>query len=269
MPKILLGAVKAAVFAIGLAAGFATTPAPAETSATSTACPQIFAGGRPPVVLTETRKIKAQELCYSGYAVLHSGVSRGPVWSAERLTAAAVRGAWSMQREDGFHADRNLPFLERAELADYRGSGFDRGHLAPNADFATAAAAAESFSLANIVPQDPASNRYLWADIERAARDLALRYGEIYIVTGPIYHGDQIGWIGLGRRVAVPTHLYKAVYIPSIGMGGAWIAANGPGKVWRGVSLQEMSDIAKIDLFPAARDVKAMQMPAPIGRRGS
>lgn len=256
----LLGAF--AVLALCVLCVTPAAQASAQANAQANACPGLFVGGRPPVMGGEARRTKTRELCYAGFAVLHSGVTHGPLWSAERITAAAVRAAWANQREDGFHADRRLPFIERAELFDYRGSGYDRGHMAPNADFATKEAAAESFTLANIVPQDPSSNRYLWADIERAARDLALAHGEIYVVTGPAYIGERIGWIGRGR-LPVPTHLFKAVYIPALRAGGAWLAANAPGDSWKPITLIELAALAKIDAFPAAHDARPLAMPAP------
>ncbi|WP_407927568.1 DNA/RNA non-specific endonuclease [Belnapia mucosa] len=57
-------------------------------------------------------------------------------------------------------------------------SGFDRGHMAPSGDMAPLEGQAESFSLANLVPQNPGSNRCLWEGTESAVRELALQEGE-------------------------------------------------------------------------------------------
>jgi len=56
--------------------------------------------------------------------------------------------------------------------------------MSPNADFATRSAQAESFSLANMVPQVHANNAGIWAGIEGVTRQLALQEGELYVVSG-------------------------------------------------------------------------------------
>ncbi len=72
---------------------------------------------------------------------------------------------------------------------------------------------AESFSLANIVPQDPPNNRRIWSRIEQAVRRLVEESGDAYVVTGPLFSGRQLQTIG-ESRVFVPTQLYKVVYLP-------------------------------------------------------
>ena len=172
----------------------------------STQCPQHFAGGIPPAVTNERLKPRTQEICFENFAVLHSGISRTPLYSAEHLTGPNVEAAKTLSRKDSFHAEASLPPSDRAELSDYARSGYDRGHLSPNADFATRSAQAESFSLANMVPQVHASNAGIWAGIEGAARQLALDEGEIYVVSGPAFIGADIKRIG---NVLVPTHVWK------------------------------------------------------------
>jgi len=79
------------------------------------------------------------------------------------------------ERSDEFYADARLPRSERSELQDYQGSGFDRGHMAPAGDMATTESMAQSFSLANIVPQHSINNRKAWASIEKATRKYVMR----------------------------------------------------------------------------------------------
>ena len=88
-------------------------------------------------------------------------------------------------------------------------------HLAPAGDMPTSQAMAQSFSLANMVPQAPAHNRGAWAkSVEAATRKYAARAkGDVYVITGPVYSPDiaQSPAIGPGQ-VRVPKYLFKLVY---------------------------------------------------------
>jgi hypothetical protein len=92
--------------------------------------------------------------------------------------------------------------------------------MAPSGDMPTEDAQQQSFSLANMVPQTAELNRGIWAGVEMAVRTLAEREGELFLVTGPAFHGEQIRSIG-SDGVLVPTSTWKAVYDPKAnGTGG-------------------------------------------------
>ncbi len=236
--------------------------------AAPTACPEHFVAGQAPDLVDAKLEPQTRPLCYGGFAALHSGLTRTPLWSAERLTRETMEGARRTNRVDNFHADPNIPRGERAELSDYARSGFDRGHMAPAGDMPDERAQEESFSLANMVPQNPELNRRLWERIESATRDLAGQEGEAYVVTGPIYLGAEIE--SLRGRVLVPTHIYKAVYVPSRRAAGAYLVANEEGTGVEVVSMDELARIAGIDPFPTLpADVKAATANLPIPAEAS
>ena len=173
-------------------------------------CRQFFAAQQIPVIADEAT-LSTRALCFSAFAVLHSGKSHTPLYVAEKLSRASVLAAKNNQRTDHFYADARLPQAERAELADYQGSGYDRGHMAPAGDMPDAQAMAQSFSLANMVPQAPQNNRQTWAAIEKATRKYVLRArGDVYVLSGPVF--DPLPQhIGAGQ-VWVPHYLFKLVY---------------------------------------------------------
>ncbi|MFC7739586.1 DNA/RNA non-specific endonuclease, partial [Roseomonas sp. GCM10028921] len=223
-----------------------------------------FAFGSAPEILRPALAAQVRELCFEGYAVLHSGISRTPLAVAEHLTRARMAGAREVRREGSFHDEDRLPPDERARLSDYARSGFDRGGLAPSGDMTTPTSMAESFSLANIVPQHPASNRCLWEGVETSVRRLATEEGEVYVVTGPVFEGGSLERIG--GRVLVPTSLYKAVYVPGRGAAAAYLAPNAPGMVWRAVALAELREVADIEVFPGIPAVareRLLSLPEP------
>ena len=174
-------------------------------------CRQFFANGKPPVVAVRPTN---RDLCYDAFAILHSGESKTAVFVAEKLNRASIADA-DEKRTNKFFSDARLRAAERSTLADYKGSGFDRGHLAPAGDMPTAQAMAQSFSLANMVPQAPEHNRGVWAkSVEAATRKYVSRAsGNVYVITGPVYEPsiDQSPSIGPGK-VRVPKYLFKLVY---------------------------------------------------------
>lgn len=177
-------------------------------------CKENFYAGYIPQP-SEQHPGKQRALCFDDFAVLHSGVSKTAVYAAEYLTPARLRQAKEFKRTDRFYEEARLPNAERAKLADYHRSGLDRGHLAAAAQRHTKEGMAQSFSLANMVPQFPDHNRGPWAkSVEKATRQYAERSAQgVYVITGPIYRGTpaQIG----PNKVWVPSSLFKLVYDPA------------------------------------------------------
>ncbi len=237
---------KTSVIAIALAACVLAGPVSAEILPSD--CADEYVGGKAPDLANEKLSVNLREICFSQFGVFHSGITATPLFVGQRLTADIVRKAEAIDRNDVFHAEPSIPSGERAELAHYRGSGYDRGHMAPAADMATDRANDESFSLANMVPQNPGLNRGPWADIEHTTRRLATRYGEIYVVTGAAFSGSKLTKIG--KRVIVPSAVYKAVYIPTTGQSSAWWADNASGAM-EVVSVSALAARIGADVFPA------------------
>ena len=180
-------------------------------------CRRFFPAAGTPVVPAAPA---LRELCFTSFAVLHSGSTKTPVFVAQRLNRSLLEQARGIERTDRFYAEARLPSAERAELADYRGSGYSRGHMAPAADMPNAEAMAQSFSLANMVPQDSSQNSGPWNRIEQDTRKYIRRTpNEVYVFTGPVF-GDRLKTIGEGR-VAVPDALFKVVH--DAGTGRTWV----------------------------------------------
>ncbi|MDO5050362.1 MAG: DNA/RNA non-specific endonuclease [Moraxella equi] len=234
---------------VGVFVGQQTT---ANTAQSLASCPEHFyANTAPQLVGTKGQKLarKNYELCFDGFAVLYSGISRTPIYSAEYLTRERIHQARSLARKDSFHEESRLPANVRATLNDYRRSGYDRGHLSPNGDMANLSQQFDSFSLANIAPQNNAHNRGVWQDIEKNTRNLTVKYGELYVVTGVVFQGRQIAQIGDG--VLVPSHFFKAVYVPSINRAGVYYTPNNEAGVVEHISLAELSERTGINAMPS------------------
>lgn len=229
----------------------------ATSLAAASSCPNHYVDGRAPEIVNSKMNTATTELCYTVFGVMHSGVTRTPLWSAEHLTADNIDAARTLSRENSFHAEPRLPPAARAELSDYARSGYDRGHMAPNGNMPNRRAQQESFTLANMVPQDGENNRHLWAGIEGAVRNMAKKEGDLYVVTGPAFIGANLQKVG---RVLVPTHLYKLVYSPRQRAGGAYFVENKAGAPYEMLTVAQLEARIGINLLPSlsARDKETM-----------
>ena len=231
-----------------------------------TQCSQSFYGGVYPEFSNTKLSNNTQALCMDGFAVMYSGVSRTPLWSAEYLTRKRLQQAKEIDREDSFHEESQLPQSMRAQLSDYSGSGYDRGHLAPNGDMANRSQQYDSFSLANIAPQSPRNNRYIWRNIESATRYLTQQYGEVYTVTGVAFTDKKAKQ--LAGRVLVPSHFFKAVYIPASNQAGVYYAPNDESERIEIISIDELTAKIGIDVLPvldAKTKAQALDLPLKAG----
>lgn len=240
MKKILMFLM--AVVSVGLGS---TPSVKAQTVATPINASQ-FVGGQMPQVGNNVLRSTGYVVCYNSFCSMSSSATKGAIWSAEHLTNTAIVAARGASRKSlQFFPDPHIPAAASATTSDYTRTGYDRGHMAPWADSADP----NCFTLSNIVPQNPDNNRNLWEGIEASTRDIALRYGEIYVVSGPIYAGSDVKM--LKGRVAIPTAFFKAVYIPSIRQAGAYITKNGPGYWWQPTTIQSVIKLTHTDPFPA------------------
>jgi endonuclease G len=238
------------------------------TFAAQTSCPDHFANGQAPDLINQKLSVKSKEICYSGFALKHSGATRTPLYAAEHLTRERLAQAKGMKRSSKFYPDPNIPASERAELRHYARSGYDRGHVAPSGDMPSPESQQECFTLANMVPQKPSVNRGIWEGVESATRKLAKDRGEMFVVTGPIYTGNNIQRIG--GAVMVPTQMFKAVYDPKRNEAGAYIVDNAEGAQAQIMSISALEKVSGINVFPSiSNQVKdnGMRLPEPKERK--
>ena len=227
----------------------------------ASSCPDHYAEGRAPEIRNPKLAVSTRELCYGVFGIMHSGVTRTPLWSAENLRAENVESAQGLKRDNSFHPEPRLPRGQRAELDDYARSGYDRGHMAPNGDMPDRRTQRESFTLANMVPQDGDHNRHIWAPIEGAVRKMAKKEGQLYVITGPAYLGSNLRKIG---NVLVPTHLYKVVYSPRQKAAAAWFTENRANAQIQVVPVAELERIVGIEFLPAlSRQQKERMLALP------
>jgi endonuclease G len=222
-------------------------------------CASQLPQGKTPTFANPKLGVDVHMICYQEYAVAVSGKTLTALWSAEYLTRQRLTAAKSVKRVNSFHEEDSLPAASRSHLRDWVRSGYDRGHLSPSGDASTSRAQNETFSLANMVPQNPSNNRHLWEGIESGTRAFALSNGKLYVITGPLFVGQNIKFIN--NRVAVPTQLFKLLYNPVNNTAGVYVVDNIDTKTiaWKSIPEFEQSSSYRFGLGSPA----LMGMPQP------
>ena len=179
--------------------------------------------------------------------------TKNPLFVMEKLTSSdgqtkSTEDTSTSRKNKRFHEETSLLPYHRSRNSNYKNSGFDRGHLAPAADFASSSddEMNDTFALTNISPQVPRFNRSIWlrleefvrkvakkeeeggGDVHSSSRDATKEDVETYVITGPIWLPNslvktgsgadsfQYSYEGIGKPpslVAVPTHFYKVLIV--------------------------------------------------------
>ena len=164
------------------------------SAAFASPCDQFYPNGKEIVVPS------TQVICHSFYATVFDTAHAANVFSTE-IAQPDVR----VPRVDAFRAD---PAVANSPTPDdYTNTGFDRGHMVPAADSSTPVQMSETFFMTNMTPQYPTVNRVAWKMLEEQVRGMGFKY----VLTGA-YYKDYNTVIGK-HKVAVPTFLYKVVYL--------------------------------------------------------
>lgn len=144
---------------------------------------------------------------YTGFSLSYAEEFEQAHWVA--YVHCRAKQARVASRTNTFLVDTSIS-TGSATHADYRGSGYDRGHLAPAGDMTwSATAMRESFYYSNMSPQLPQLNRGTWKTLEEKVRFWVSEFDTIYIVTGPVLLS---GLPTIGKNnVAVPDYYYKVV----------------------------------------------------------
>ena len=163
-------------------------------------------------------KEKFTIVCHLGYVTGHNNDNKTPEWVIEHVTPKMAASSGSATREDqDFDADTLLPTKGQAVSADYDGSGYDKGHQAPAADFkGNQKFLDDTFFYSNAVPQIGAGfNRSIWRSLETQVRKLSTdSKRDIYVITGPIFQESKpikIAGDACGLKLTLPVPEKKSI----------------------------------------------------------
>jgi endonuclease G len=174
-------------------------------------------------------------ICHSAMCMVYAPKYKLAKWVVHVITPDIINGRVS--RTNDFRIDPMIPntgndsdyfskTLSKDNKFIYKSYGFDRGHLAPSADFRwSSTALSESYYFSNITPQSPELNREKWAEIEGFLRGYVYNNPQsyLYVVTAPVLK-DSLPKVLLGaHQLPIPEYHYKIAVDYERKMGIAFI----------------------------------------------
>lgn len=161
-------------------------------------------------------KSEGEIINHTYYSLAYSEKNEQALWVYYLLSPELINGTQS--RTEDYRSDPTV-LTGSATLNDYKGSGYDRGHLCPAADMKiNKISMSETFYLSNMSPQIPNFNGGIWKKLEAQVRNWAIEYSKLYVVTGPIFK-DNLGVIG-EDEVTIPGYYYKVLFDGNMRMIG-------------------------------------------------
>ncbi len=184
------------------------SPTPTPTPTTN----EHLTMGNPSSAVTDVNQPNNYLMEKPQYSLSYSRDNGGPNWVSWHLDSSWLG---STSRQDDFRADTTLPAgWYQVQATDFSGSGFDRGHMCPSADRTiTVTANSATFLMTNMIPQLPANNQGVWANLESYSRTLVSQGNELYIISG----GQGLQYFIANGHVAVPAQTWKVIIVLPVG----------------------------------------------------
>ncbi|MDE7376854.1 MAG: DNA/RNA non-specific endonuclease [Muribaculaceae bacterium] len=193
---------------------------------------------------------------YEGFTMSFNDGMRQPNWVAWELTRDESQATEYSRGNADFAPD---PAVGRsAQLDDYRGSGYDRGHMCPAGDMRwSLQGMKDCFLLTNMSPQKGELNSGAWKSLEEKCREWAVRDSAIIIICGPVLTDRLTRSIGSG--IPVPERYFKVILAPYADpvRGIGFIMPNARvkgGMQAAAVSIDEVEAVTGFDFFAALPD---------------
>ena len=196
-----------------------------------------------------------------GFILGYSDLRGNPLWVSYRLEKIPPK-APRYKRPDRFSQDwRALNFVDHSS---YTGSGYDRGHMAPNYAISRLygkEAQLDTFKMTNITPQKPKLNQETWRQLEELEADrFTKKFQTVWVYTGPVFDKEKER-LKSDVRIEIPDAFYKIYIGLNPGESPKALALVIPQDVYPGlelaaylVSIDDVEIITGLDFLPDMDD---------------
>jgi len=217
----------------------------------------LFAGVRCGFAQMDPICDSASLIRHTYYSLCYNETTEQAGWVSYFITPERLKNKVA-SRSDNFREDTMVK-TKSATPQDYKGSGYDRGHLCPAGDMGfDSVAMSESFFMSNMCPQFPGFNRGIWNSLEQKVRTWGLDFDTLFICTGPLFYDTTYSFIG-ENKVAIPDACYKVLLgkKDTLYSAAAFIIPNLNGlkdPLSFATSIDKVEEQSGIDFFPALND---------------
>lgn len=174
--------------------------------------------GNPSHATADTTNASDYLMIKTQYCLSYNNSKHAPNWVSWHVDSTNLG---LVDRQNNFRSDSTLPVSwYHVTPADYKNSGFDKGHQCPSGDRTNDSKDnSATFLMTNMIPQASKNNEITWKNFEDYCRTLVQAHNELYIICGVFGQGG-IGKKGsastIGKKVVVPANTWKiVVVIPS------------------------------------------------------
>lgn len=198
-------------------------------------------------------KSNGEIVSHSFYTLSYNEVHEQANWVHYKLNPSFLSG--TSPRKDSFKSDP-LVLSKSATRNDYKGSGYDRGHLVPAGDMKyNSLSMMETFYMSNISPQNPSFNRGIWKKLESLVREWGKDF-DIYVSTAGVLNSNNLGSIGK-NKVTIPSKYFKVIYAPDKNIMIGFLISNTKqtGKLFSyAVTVDKIEALTGIDFYSELPD---------------
>ena len=177
--------------------------------------------GNPSNAKTDTTQSDNYLMVKPQYSLSYNNIKHIPNWVSWHVDSTNL-GAVKRPKPEPFRADNSLPVSwYHVCPADYKNSGFDKGHQCPSGDRTdTKTNNSATYFMSNMIPQAPKNNQITWKNLEDYGRMLVGQGNEIYVICGvygQVGGGSKGAASTIGHGVFVPAKTWKIIVVMPAG----------------------------------------------------
>ncbi|OTG88136.1 hypothetical protein B9T31_01030 [Acinetobacter sp. ANC 4558] len=207
-------------------------------------CLKSFYQETPPYLNKASLKVESYPLCFDGFSLVYSDLSKTALWAAEVLSPHNLRLIHSAES-----VSMRINLSQQADLKHHKLEGYYLWKMLTTDQTSEVMEQESDFLMKNRLPLVSKEKYELLLNVEQAIRMITQQYkASVYVVTGPIFLEQVLKT--MNDNTFVPSAVFKVIYIPKTGVIGAYYVPNDLSSHVKIVSVCYLEERLGMNLFP-------------------